>query len=175
MKNLNKVVEILRGVAPTVATVLGGPMAGVAVKALANNLTGNPDATVDEVEAAVIGAAPADLVKLKQVEADLKVALSDAGLQLEDIAARDRDSARERQVATKDRTPAILAGVVVLGFFGVLVYVILNGMPQASGPVVALLMGSLATGLGQVLNFYFGSSVGSKNKDAVIAGITRSI
>jgi hypothetical protein len=58
---------------------------------------------------------------------------------------------------------------MVIGFFGVLAYIARFGLPSEGGPVLALLVGALATGLGQVLNYYFGSSTGSKSKEAIIA------
>ncbi|MDE4175786.1 hypothetical protein PXK01_16610 [Phaeobacter sp. PT47_59] len=171
MKNKDKILNILGGIAPTIATALGGPLAGVATKALASKLLDRPDATEEEVEAAILGAAPQDLLKLKEADADLERHLIDAGIELEKVAANDRDSARNRQIATKDRVPGLLAAVILIGYFSVLAYLITYGLPAASEQILALLIGALTAGLTQVLNFYFGSSVGSKNKDAVIAGM----
>nr|WP_175582230.1 hypothetical protein [Phaeobacter sp. HF9A] len=160
--------QILGGIAPTLATALGGPLAGVATKALADKLLGRPEATPEEVEAAIIGAAPQDLLKLKEAEADLARYLADAGIELETIAANDRDSARKRQIATKDRVPGILAGIVIVGYFSVLAYLLKYGLKDSGEEVLLLLIGGLSIGLGQVLNYYFGSSSGSKNKDQMI-------
>ncbi|QAX29284.1 hypothetical protein [Leisingera sp. NJS204] len=171
MKNKAKIIRFLGTVAPTVAAALGGPMAGVAVDALATQFMGRQGASSNEVEQAILGASAADLAKLKQVDAEFAAQLQAAGIELERIAADDRASARARQVQTRDWVPGVLAAAVIVGFFVVLAYVSLYELPAATGPVVTLLIGSLATGLSQVLNFYFGSSVGSKNKDAVIAGM----
>lgn len=168
MKQKDKIFQILGGIAPTIATALGGPLAGVATKALADKLLGRPEATSEEVEAAILNAAPQDLLKLKEADAELQKHLADAGIELEQIAANDRDSARNRQIATKDRVPGILAGVILVGYFAVLAYLIKYGLPTASEEILALLIGALTAGLTQVLNFYFGSSAGSKNKDQLI-------
>jgi len=171
VKHKAKIIDILRGIAPTIATALGGPMAGVAVRTLANELIGKPDASDDEVQAAILSATGQDLVRLKQIEADFSAQMAEAGVELERIAADDRASARLRQSKTGDIAPTVLGGAVIIGFFAVLAYVTIYGLPTESGPVLALLIGSLATGLSQVLNFYFGSSVGSKNKDGIIASL----
>jgi len=171
MKRKDKILQILGSIAPTVATALGGPLAGVATKALSEKLLGRQDATDEEVEAAILGAGPQDLLKLKEAEAELERHLVDAGIELEKVAASDRDSARKRQMQTKDRVPGILAAVVLIGFFAVIAYMLKYGLPPASAEILALLIGSLAAGLTQVLNFYFGSSAGSKNKDGIIERI----
>ena len=114
MKQKDKILQILGGIAPTIATALGGPLAGVATKALADKLLDRPDATEAEVEAAILGASPQDLLKLKEAEADLERHLIDAGIEIEQIAANDRDSARKRQMALKDRVPGILAALVLI-------------------------------------------------------------
>ncbi len=168
MKQKDKILEILGGIAPTIATALGGPLAGVATKALATKLLDRPDAAEEEVAAAILGAAPQDLLKLKEAEAELERYLVEAGIELEKVAAGDRDSARNRQIATKDRVPGVLAGVILIGYFAVLAYLIKYGLPTASEEILALLIGALTAGLTQVLNFYFGSSAGSKNKDQLI-------
>ncbi len=163
-----QIINVLGSIAPTIATALGGPLAGVATKALAAQLLGTTDATVEQVEAAIRGAVPADLQKIQAAEIELERVLADANISLEQIAATDRASARNRQVETQDKAPAVLAAVVLIGFFAVLAYVILYGLPENGGEVIMLLIGAVASFPGQVLNFYFGSSVGSKNKDSMI-------
>lgn len=171
MKQKDKILQILGGIAPTIATALGGPLAGVATKALAAKLLDRPDASSEEVEAAILGASPNDLLKLKEAEADLERHLIDAGIELEQIAAGDRDSARKRQAALKDRVPGILAALVLIGFFSVIAYLLKYGLPPASAEILALLIGGLSVGFTQILNYYFGSSAGSKNKDVMIERI----
>jgi hypothetical protein len=61
-------------VAPTLATAMGGPLGGMALKMVADKL-GLPDATMDAVEAAVTNASPSQLADIKKVEADFKVSM----------------------------------------------------------------------------------------------------
>lgn len=164
-----KFIDIIATVAPTLATALGGPLAGVAARAIAGKLLGKETGTLEEVEAAVLGASGGDLVKLKEIEAQFKKDMSEAGVKLERIAADDRASARDRAVQMKDWTPSILGLAIIIGFFGTLAYIFRFGMPTTGTEVLLIMMGALGGMTAQVGNYFFGSSTGSKNKDAVIA------
>ena len=59
---------LVKTVAPKIATVLGGPMAGLGVKALSNAILGKPDGTEDELEIALAGATPEMLGKIKAAD-----------------------------------------------------------------------------------------------------------
>ena len=74
-------------------------------------------------------------------------------------------------MALKDRVPGILAALVLIGFFSVIAYLLKYGLPPASAEILALLIGGLSVGFTQILNYYFGSSAGSKNKDVMIERI----
>ncbi len=163
--------EMLATVAPTVATALGGPLAGMATRAIAAKLLPNADATSDEVEAALAVASGADLAKLKQLEQEFKTQLREADIQLESIAAYDRASARERQTSMRDWTPSVLGLAIIIGFFGVLAYIFRFGLPDEGSEVLLLMVGALGAMTSQVGNFFFGSSAGSKAKDAFLSRI----
>ncbi len=86
-------------------------------------------------------------------------------IDLERIASEDRDSARNREIKTKDWTPKILAGGITVGYFGVLFYMLTHGLPTTGGSEAMLVMlGTLGTAFGGVMAYYFGSSAGSKEK-----------
>ena len=65
---MSGITDILKAVAPTIATALGGPLAGAAVSFLSSKL-GVP---ADQVEQAVAGMSPADLVKMKELDYDFQ-------------------------------------------------------------------------------------------------------
>jgi hypothetical protein len=89
------------------------------------------------------------------------------------VEAEDRASARKREADTGDtRTPQILAGVMVAGFFGVLAWLLAQGMPPAGGEALLVLLGALSTGVAAVLSYYFGSSSGSFQKSMQIKEMT---
>lgn len=169
-------------VAPTLATALGGPLAGMAVKTIATQVLGKPDASEDEVADYLAAADPQTMLKLKEVDIEFKKAMMDAGIQLEKIAADDRNSARQREIAVRDRTPAQLAWMIIGGFLIVsaaeLVSLFAWGeqikhIPSEGWLLIGNVSGYLANEAKQAAAYYFGSSVGSKEKDATIGEIAK--
>jgi hypothetical protein len=162
--------SILGAVAPALATALGGPLAGIATKALADKLLGNPEASQQEVEQAIQGMKPEDMVKLRQIDANFKKSMIEAGIKLEEIAAGDRDSARQREIKTGDSwTPRGLAILVVCGYMFVQWFLLNHIIDDSMRELIARVLGTLDGALMVVLSFYFGSSSGSKQKDEVIS------
>ena len=163
--------DTLEAVAPGLATALGGPVAGLAVTTIEKVLGLTPGTgTPDTMAAAFNNATPDQLLALKKADNDFQVQMKQLDINLEDIAEKDRDSARQRQSATKDPIPGILALVAVAGFFGILVYMLVYGLQKdvAGSDAFLLLLGSLGTVVTQVFAFYYGSSKGSQGKDETI-------
>jgi len=160
---------LLGQLAPSIATALGGPLAGVAVKTLSNALFGHEDATETQISEAMASATPDQLAAIKKIDADFKVQMKSLDIDLERIAAGDRDSARQMQRETKDWVPKVLAIVITLGFFGILIWMLLNGMPQTGTEALLMMLGALGTAWTGVVNFYYGSSAGSKAKNDLLA------
>jgi hypothetical protein len=170
MSLLDALGPLLGQIAPTIATALGGPLAGIAVKTLSSVLLGHENGSEDEVQAALASASPDQLAALKKIDADFKVSMKELDIDLERISAGDRDSARKMQTETKDWVPKVLAVVITLGFFGILVWMLVQGMPQTGTEALLMMLGALGTAWTGVVNFYYGSSAGSKAKtDALTA------
>jgi hypothetical protein len=160
---------LLGQLAPSIATALGGPLAGVAVKTLSSALFGNEDGTEEQISAAMAVATPDQLAAIKKIDADFKVQMKSLDIDLERISAGDRDSARQMQRETKDWVPKVLAIVITLGFFGILIWMLLNGMPKTGTEALLMMLGALGTAWTGVVNFYYGSSAGSKAKNDLLA------
>ena len=171
---LDKVKEIVATVAPTVATALGGPLAGVATRMIADKVLGKPDASAEEIEAAIGVASPATLLQLKQVEAEFAVQMRELDVEVERIAVDDRASARARAAQMKDWTPSMLGAAIILGFFALLSLVMFNGLPETGGEVLMIMIGALAAMTTQVGNYFFGSSAGSASKNQIIADLKKA-
>lgn len=164
--------DIVATVAPTVATMLGGPLAGMAVKALSNKLLGRDDATEDEVATAVSTMSPADIVRLRDLDVELAKTLSDNDIKLESLATQDRDSARKRATESRDYTPSVLT-FCLLGVFTFVLWSLLGGVEiKSNTEVIYTMFGTLSTALIQSLNFQFGTTRGSAEKNRTIAGLT---
>lgn len=158
--------SLIGTVAPTIATAVGGPAGGMAVKLITETLGLKKKATDQEIYEAV-QTNPDALVKLKDAEYAFKKHLSDNDVKLADIAAKDTDSARKRQIALKDKAPAVIAGVVIIGYFGLIAILAFYDIKNVD--VLTLLLGALSTAFGSIVAYYFGSSAGSKEKTALMS------
>ena len=168
---METLLNLVKTVAPSIASAVGGPLAGMATRAISEALLGKPDATEDELVQAAANASPDQLLALKQAENEFTVKMRELDIDLERLANEDRDSARSREVQTKDWTPRVLAALVTGGYFGVLFYMLTHGLPTTGGSEAMLVMlGTLGTAWGGIMAYYFGSSAGSKAKDELIKG-----
>jgi len=163
---------LLSSVAPSIATALGGPLAGMGVKALSKAFFGNENSTEEDLQSALSTASPDQLSQLKKVDNDFKVQMKSLDIDLERISADDRASARNMQKEVKDWIPRALAISVTLGFFAILIYMLIYGLPTTGNEALLLLLGALQTAWGGIIAFYFGSSSGSQKKDAMIYNST---
>lgn len=159
---------LIGSVAPTIATALGGPVAGMAVKAISGALFGHDGATKDDIMTALANPTGDQLAALKKIDADFAVQMKALDIDLERIAAGDRASARDMQKETKDWIPRALAVSVTVGFFAILLYMLVYGLPTTGNEALLLLLGALQTAWGGIIAFYFGSSSGSQKKDQMI-------
>jgi hypothetical protein len=159
---------LIGSVAPTIATALGGPVAGMAVKALSGALFGHDNATEEEIQTALANPTGDQLAALKKIDADFKVQMKSLDIDLERIAAGDRASARDMQKETKDWIPRALAVTVTIGFFGILLYMLVYGLPTTGNEALLLLLGALQTAWMGIIAFYFGASSSDTAKDKMI-------
>jgi hypothetical protein len=162
--------DILKTMAPGLATLVAGPMGGLAVKAIASKF--GVEDTLEAVTAA-IQSDPEAAMKLREID-----------LREIEAHAKDRDSARNREtvIATSDHapllnkvvTPVLALGVVGLSFalFAVLIFV--NFKPEAKD-ILIYILGVLSAAVTQILSYYFGSSQGSKDKsdEAKLRGLIK--
>lgn len=161
--------RIIGAVAPTAATMLGGPLAGMAVRELSTKLLGTPEGGEAEIEKLLLSGNPEAMVKLREVEADLTKKLKELDIDLERIHAQDRASARQRAVDMNDWTPTVLGVIVIAGYF-VTQYQLLQGIdiPAANMPLIMRALGILDAMVLAAVYYFFGSSAGSKEKDHAI-------
>lgn len=113
----------LKALAPTAATLLAGPMAGMAVKFLADKL-GAPTETVDAVTSALssLGETPEGRVKLAEIDAALRVHAINAGVDLERLAvanAADVNKTMQAESAS-EHWPTYIWRPYIGGCFGTL-------------------------------------------------------
>jgi hypothetical protein len=164
--------DIIKTVAPWIGTALGGPLGGLAVEAVASAF-GLTDKTVDAVKQAVAGATPEQMLALKKADQDFAIQMQALGFKhiadLEAIAAGDRKDARDMQKTTRSPVPAILSTLVTVGYFGILVGMMLGKLKVEDSQALLLMLGSLSTGWGMVMAFWFGTTADSGRKTDLLA------
>lgn len=156
----------LKQIAPTIATALGGPLAGMAVSAISKAVGVEPDQVQDMIANNKLSAEQIAQVKLAEVE--LEKQARELGLNFAKLEVEDRKSAREMQATTRSLVPPILAGCVTVGFFGILGMMLL-GKVDSNNPAILMMLGSLGTAWTGIIAYYFGSSAGSQAKTDLIS------
>lgn len=162
--------NFLQQVAPALGTALLGPLGGIAASFLADKL-GVEEKTVKAVTEAISDLTPEQLTAVKAAEIDFQKFCKLNNIDLEKIAAEDRDSARRMQIAVGSWVPGTLAMGVTTGFFGILAWMLSGDYPKSDALLVML--GSLGTAWTAIISFYFGSSQGSKAKNELIDKLAR--
>lgn len=180
----------LATLAPTLASMLGTPLAGVAVSGLlsAFGITPTGDQTKDtaaitavvqsgnmtpEIIAAVRAADQKHLELMGQQGIDLVKIKDDYAAALDKNATDDTDSARRREIAVRDGVPRNIAYALTLGFFALLVGLFYVPIPEANKATVYTLVGGYITVWLASMQYYFGHSASGGLKDATISDIAK--
>ena len=85
----------------------------------------------------------------------------------------DRDSARKREMSVKDWTPTAFGAVMILGFFSVVWYMLIEVIPEANQRILDMLLGSLMGSVTSIVAYYFDSSAGSAAKHSLLEKLTK--
>lgn len=161
---------LVGAVAPSLATALGGPLAGAAVGAISQQLLGRPDAPQADVVQALQAGGPDMLLQLKEADHAFAQRMRELDIDLDKLHQADRASARDREARTGDTfTPRLLAVLVTAGFFGVLAWLLAVGKPLDGGDALLVMLGALGGAWGSVVAYYFGSSSSSAQKTEMLA------
>ena len=156
---MNELLGLLKGIAPTLATAVAGPLGGAAVTALASKF-GVSD-SVDAVAKAIAGD-PKAAEKLQELElemAKLDMAnTADARKMNSEIQSSTTASWLAKNIAYVIDV-SIIAGALTMTFV-----VFIVGVPEQNKSMAFTALGSLWTLTGTVVNFHRGSSAGSKAK-----------
>jgi hypothetical protein len=161
--------DTLKSLAPTVATALGGPLAGAAVSAL-GSILGVAEPTQDAIAKLFKdGQLSADhLAEIRKLELDYQNQEKERGFKFAELEYKNQDSARQMQMATHSKMPAILTIMVTLGFFGILSLLFFH--PELKGnEIVMMMVGQLSAVWAGCVAFYTGTTFGSANKNALLA------
>ena len=156
----------LKQIAPTIATAMGGPLAGMAVAAISKAIGVDPDKVGDLISGNKLSADQIAQVKIAEIE--LQKQAQELGLNFEKLEVEDRKSARDMQATTRSMMPPLLAGLVTVGFFSIMVMMFFNKI-DSGNPAILMMLGSLGTAWTGIIAYYFGSSAGSQAKTDLLS------
>lgn len=176
--------EVLGSIAPVLAGTLGGPLAGAAVKVIADKVLGRPEASeVEVIEALSSGALTGEqIVALKAAEQQFQLELERIDAARETAALQDAQNARQQTVSLAETGSSIawaapvISTVIVSGFFGcvVLLFALERSWDERTANLLNVLFGALIPGFAQVCNYWLGSSAGSKRAGDAVRTIAES-
>lgn len=150
---MNELLNLLKGLAPTVATAVAGPLGGAAVQAIAQKF--GVESSVSAVATAIAGD-PQAAEKLAELE-----------LEYAKLDVSDRASAREREsaIATSASAPwysKIVTPFLAVGVFFLWAMVQWHLVNHVVAPdmreMVIRLLGNLDAAMMLIFSYYFGNS-----------------
>jgi hypothetical protein len=153
--------ETLEKLAPTVATAMGGPLAGAAVTAL-GNLFGVDSPTQDKISTILSEGklTSEQLSKLKELELSYQNDEKERDFKYTELVYKDRDSARVSNVAGGVQGKLFYLTLILLGLtLGSEGLVLFHGYPpEIPELVVGRVLGLLDSIALTVLAYWFGAS-----------------
>jgi hypothetical protein len=173
----------LTSIAPTLATMLGGPLAGTAVAALESALGLQPGSGPDAVTSAMSAGMTPDAIasvrkadqehaeKLRSMDIDVLRLNADHERAMAEVAAANQDSARKANVSGGVQMPLFFLSLFLLATgLGSEGYVLFNGVPDnVHDIVVGRVLGLMDAVVMMVLGYWYGTTNGSSQKNDLLA------
>ncbi len=164
--------NIVGKVAPLLGNAILPGVGGAAGSILAEAL--GVENTSEAIDARVQNLTAEDVLKIKEAASKHEERLLEIAAERDKLYLADTASARWREVELTKATGKreynlyVLAWTVVVGFFALMGMMMRAEMPQVNVGPINQLFGALAAGFGLVLGYFFGSSKGSADKNAII-------
>jgi hypothetical protein len=168
--------DTLKTLAPTVASALGGPLAGVAVTAI-GELLGMSEPTQDKIKAAIENGqlTGEQVAGIRQLELKLTAEEKERGFRYVELEFKDRDSARKFNTEGGIQGKLFALSLMLLALtLGVEATVLFNGIPKSVQDIVAgRVLGLMDSVALMVLAYYYGTSSGSARKTEILNGVAK--
>lgn len=164
--------DVVKSLAPTVASALGGPLAGAAVSAL-GGILGIDSPTQDKIKDAIESGQMTgeQVAQLRALDMKYKAEEQERGFRYVELEFKDRDSARQANVQGGTQKSLFWLSLVLLVVsLGAEVAVLFLGYPhQVPEIVVGRVLGLLDSVAMLVLSYWYGSSHGSALKTDLLS------
>ena len=162
----------IKSIAPTVASALFGPFGGVAVAAVGEVL-GLTDATKDKINDVIARGqmTPEQAGKLRELELKYQADEKERGFKYAELSFKDRDSARQANVAGGTQKMLFSLSVLLLiATLGCEMAVLFADVPPKADPlVVGRVLGLMDAVAMLVLSYWYGTTNGSAVKSELLA------
>ena len=152
--------KTIAGFAPLLGGVVGGP-AGAGIGSIIASAFGAEDEP--SAIAKAIASDPEAAIKLKKIELDNKVDLERIALEVVKTELADKQNARLNH--KHSNMPAILSGVLSMVIVGIIYLLFYSPVPEGSKDVLFMLLGVVVKEWGGAMQYWFGTTRSSANKD----------
>ena len=161
--------DTIKTIAPTVASALGGPLAGIAVTAL-GSLFGIAEPTQEKIKSAIEqGQMTGEQISaIRTLELQLQAEERERGFRYAELEFKNVADARAMKISTNSLFPELLSTLIVVGFFGILGWMMYKPSAIESQPLL-IMLGSLGAAFGAVINYWLGSNKGSDRTKELLA------
>lgn len=158
------------------APLLGGVIAGPAGTAIANIVASEFGVDTSENLIKTLEADPGAKEKLIEIQTNSKIELQRIAMQMaenelkygtqqQEIDFQNTKDARDNFFKTKSWMPQFVSISSILGFYGCIFLIAQYHQEEQDQQVLYMLLGSVSMAFGAVINFWLGSSAGSRIKD----------
>jgi hypothetical protein len=161
--------SVLDKFAPVMSAALGGPLANSAMKAIVSVVLPGEDYTDENIgnklNYVMSNLEDKDISRLKEMEKYFDLEVGKLKINKRQNTLRKGDGAKTLQRITLSFMPAILALLLTIGFFSVLATLMLTSVLHESKDILYIMLGSLGTAWTGAIQFYFGSTKTSDDKN----------
>lgn len=164
--------KTLPSMAAAVASGIPGPIGAVA-QLISAKLGKDVKPDADSISAAIAGATPDQILKLKEDDQSFQSTMQKLGFDhdedMEKLAVEDRASARDREKSVRDYTPEIGFYLLAAIFAFFLHWLFKYPIPTENKAIIFSAMGSLTTILITAATYFYGTTRGSEQKNQLLA------
>ncbi|MCK4786282.1 MAG: hypothetical protein KAV87_21170 [Desulfobacteraceae bacterium] len=158
--------DTLAAIAPTLATALGGPLAGAATKFLASELLGNENSSIEDIELAITGASPEQLVNIKELDSQFKLGMKKLDIDVFELEVADKGDAREHNRSSN--MPAVLSVALTIFIVGIVCALFYTEPPQGAREVLFMLLGVVIKEWSNSMHYWYGTTRSSQDKTRLL-------